>query len=341
MGKSGTEFVLNNKRLLALFAVLILILGTFFIFGYQLGRSSAVNKGATPADTRKEFLDPECHIPLDASSRYLAGDLLNDSEDHPKPTEAQMTQIRPLLPKETRIFSLARVDVEPPIVFVLHQPQPRTSRYTQLTLFRFIKGGIDSEDLGSYCFIPNFLIDQKGRAFAGWAENIYGGNSWDSSVLKTIVLEKGEVSFPESEAESYQVAKELILDQGMAVLIALDTRYEFWEGFDHADSPIQQSIFELSRDGVWIEATSRHRHLVEEWIQDDLKILQEAKTSKDKEDIRSAALNLYLNAENAGQAGRYRKMVKQALKESGWDYINALIDQAARRKCRLIEIAGS
>jgi hypothetical protein len=122
------------------------------------------------------------------------------------------------------------------------------------------------------------------------------------------------------------------------VLITLDTRFEFWEGLDHADSPIHQEIFELNRNGDWAEATSRHRGLVEEWIQDDLKTLQQARAGKHENNIGAAALNLYLDAESSGQVARYRKMVKALLKEIGWDQFIEIIDKANHRKCRLIDV---
>jgi hypothetical protein len=346
--KSAREIVLDNKRLLALFAGLILICGSFFIFGFITGRRAFVKNSAPPAASPsakkkaapKEFLDPKCHIPFCPNCNDLEFFLLDVEEGRPKPTQEQMAQIRLLLPKDTRIHDTARLDVDPPLAFVLHQPQPRTSSDSELTLFRFTKDGAESEDLGSYCFIPDFLIDRKGRAIASWSENPTGGNAWSCSSLDTMIIEKGEVSRPEIKLNNDQVAKFLILDRGVAVLIIWDTRFEYFEGLCRACSPIQQSIFALNRRGVWTDATSRHRCLVKEWIQDDIKNLQEAQAGNDKDEIGRLALNLYLNAENAGLVPQYRNIVKRALRKIGWSQFIDMIDQAARRKCRLVDLSA-
>jgi hypothetical protein len=334
--------VLDNRRLLIACSVLILICGVFFAVGFIAGRTDRrVDRGPTtsapPAKimtSPEGFLDPECHTPWNFSG---VSDLEKHGDDV-QPTAGQMAQIRRLLPRETRIHDMLRVDAVPPLAFVLHQPQPRTSRATELTMFRFKSGGMESEGLGSYCFIPDFLITPDGRAIGAWAENPLGGNAWGCSSLKTMLVAKDDVLFPEIESETWQVAKDLILDEGVPVLLLLDTRFEFFSGLCHACSPIKTAIFELNRRGVWTDATARHRRLIREWIQEDIEVLQEAQAGKDETEIVTAALNLYLDAESAGCVPRYLSMVKRALNEIGWSHFAEMVDEAARRRCPLAKL---
>jgi len=122
------------------------------------------------------------------------------------------------------------------------------------------------------------------------------------------------------------------------VLITLDTRLEFWGGLCHGCSPVRQSIFELGRSGVWVEEASRHRKLVEAWIREDIEMLREAQAAGRDGGVGNAALNLYLDAESAGQAARYRDTVKRALGEIGWKRIIEMLDRAERLKCRLVDV---
>ena len=337
---AGITISFDKRKILALFVSLVLILGLLFYFGFLEGRRrSRDGRNQTAVSSpvvkvpQKEFLDPECHIPFNP---YGFSFLEVEAADA-APTQDQMIHIRRLLPQDTRIHDISRVDADPPLAFVLHQPKPGNSGATELTVFKFKGNRVEREDLGSFCFIPDFLVDHDGRAFAGWSENLTGGNAWECSSLNTMVIEKGEVSYPETDLAAFQVAKDLILDQGKAVLITWDTRFEFWGGLCHACSPIKQAIFELNRNGVWTEATSRHRQLVEERIKRNIRTLHEAKARGRENEIGTAALNLYLDAESANQVARYRDTVKTALKDIGWVSFIRKIDQAAARRCNLAE----
>jgi hypothetical protein len=339
---SDTIIVIDNRRLLLACAFLILTCGFFFAIGFYRGRRSHTNdnvpSSGTPHSRDKsapdEFLEPECNIPFDLRTVSDPG----SDHDDVQPTAGQMAQIYRLLPKETRIHDTLRIDAVPSLAFVLHQPQPHTSRATELTMFRFKKEGVDSENLGSFCFIPEFLLPPDGRAIGAWSENPTGGNAWSCSSLRTILIEKGEISYPDIESETWQAAKDLILDEDVPALIVLDTRFEFFEGLCHACSPIKRTIFELNRHGSWVDATSRHRRLVEKWIQEDIESLQEAVADKDEGEIGRAAMNIYLDAESAGSASRYRGTVKRALREIGWLHFIDLIEAANRRKCRIADV---
>ena len=325
-----------------MFAVTVTVFGLFFSLGYMRGRrdrseAKAAPPAAAPSKDGRSiegFLDPECNAPFGPDT-FIGTE---EREKSVQPTEEQMLQIRRLLPKDTRIHDSLRVDADPPLAFVLHQPQPRTSRVIELTMFRFKKQKVESEDWGSYCFIPDFLTTPDGQAIGGWMENPYGGNAWGGSSLRTLLIKKDEIVHPEIESEPWQVAKYLDMDKDVPVLITLDTRFEFFGGLCHACSPIHRNIFELNRRGVWVDATARHRRLVETWIQEDVESLQEAMAGQDKTEVGTAALNLYLNAETAGCAARYRNTVKGALDSIGWRHFTDMIDEAARRRCLLIDL---
>jgi hypothetical protein len=283
------------------------------------------------------YLVPECDTPIGFD--LVTG--LDIDKDHPKPTQKQMTEIHRHLPKGTLIHDLCRVDAKPPLVFVLHQPNPRTSRSVELTVFKFWKKRTGHEDLGAWCSIPGFLVTPDGRAIGYWQVNPSMANGVENHTLATMVIENGKISYPHTRLNECQVAIDLMLDRSVPVLIVYDTRFVEYENLTRAESPSQCAIFELNKHGEWMDATLRHRRLIEEWIRDGLKELQEAKAAHDTSNIIRTALNVYLDAETAGETSRYLPLVKKTLKQTGQgDYFYGLIDKARKRRCKLADLDG-
>jgi hypothetical protein len=332
--------VIDGPKLLLSFAVLVATLCLFFIIGSIEGRRDQAEEISSAPDTLKPqnkpsaegFLQPECCIPPGFSTVSS----LNEHAIDAKPSAEQMAQIHRLLPQGTRIHDLLRMDAS--LAFVLHQPRARLARATELTMFKFNREEVTSRNLGSFCLIPDFMLLPDGRAIGIWYENAGGGNSWDSLSLGTMLIEKTEVVYPEIEADWFQVALEIMLDEGVPVMVMLDKRFEFFEGGCDACGPIQRSIFELNLQNTWVDATLKHRPLVETWIREDIDDLREAKSSKDESMIVRAALNIYLDSETAGITRKYKGMVQSALREIGELHYIDLIDTASRRGCRIIEV---
>ncbi len=328
--------VIDGPKLLLSFAVLVATLCLFFIIGSIEGRRDRAETSAAAPDASQPqnktspegFHKPECSIPSGfstVSSLYKHG---SDAE----PSADQMARIHRLLPQGTRIHDLLRMDAS--LAFVLHQPQARVARATELTMFKFNREEVISRNLGAFCLIPDFMLLPDGRTIGMWT----GGDPWDSLSLGTMLIEKDEIVYPEIEAEWFQAAREVILDEGVPVMVMLDTRFEFFDGICDDCIPVQRSIFELNPQNTWVDATSKHRRLVETWIRDDIDDLQEAKSSKEESMIARAALNIYLDSETAGITRKYKGMVKSALQEIGELHYIDLIDAASRRGCRIIEV---
>jgi hypothetical protein len=234
-----------------------------------------------------------------------------------------------------------RVDAVPPLAFVLHLPRQCDPGSPELTMFRFTHERIQTENLGPFCFIPDFVTGSDGLAVGAWSENPTGGNAWSCSSLATMVVDRGEVSYPDIESDGIYVAKDLIVDQGVPVLIVWDKRFEYFEGLRRACSPIQMAVFELGAHGSWSDATSRHRALVNRWIRDELENLAEATKKGNADEVGRAALSVYLHAETVGYASRYRQLVTRALTSIRWTHFVELIDEASRQKCRIIDLVSS
>ena len=332
----ATRIAVEGRTLGVLFAASVGVCLLLFVAGFMVGRGMPAKHRATvgggppvpPSASRQSFVDPKC------------GTLPEYVHDGPRPTDAQMAHIHRLLPGGTRILDTLRVDASPRLAFVLHLPRPHDPGATELTMFRFTSGKAEREDLGSYCFIPDVVIGADGRAFAAWSENPTGGNAWSCSSLTTMVIDKREVCYPEIESDGIYVAKDLIVDRGVPVLIVWDTRFEYFEGLCRACSPIQMAVFELGAHGAWADATSRHRALVKQWIQDEIENLAEAMSKGDPTEIGRAALSVYLHAETAGCASQYRKLVTRALTSIKGEHFVELIEEATRRKCRLMSLVS-
>ena len=109
-------------------------------------------------------------------------------------------------------------------------------------------------------------------------------------------------------------------------------------GLCRACSPQQISLYELDRNGTWVNATRKHRQLLEKWAEVDILSLEAARQRGDHSEAVRLALTVYLAAESGGFERRYRAVANRALRENGRPDLAALIDEAARRGVRLVDL---